>query len=290
MTWETITVARAEQARKLVLNPPRRTNDEHPVRKHLLSFILRCARCGGPMCGSYRRSRGRGYQIYQCRDLRGCRVSINHTIAEDVVSRFLAHRLTTPDAALLAAAREDRAEGGNLRLRLAELAEEESEAEAATMHLRLKARILENIEADRQALLSEVREVGWRLTLASLVLDPMAVRLERAKGRSAARVTRAMGGFDAVADTSSGAMHRFDTMDLHVRREIIRSLCVVSVEPAIPGVSYRPGPNGQPSRSYERIRVQPLDPRTREPMGEAFCGEPPSFVLGAPASEEGMTA
>lgn len=246
-----------EKLRNLLLDPSRLTGSDKS-RKHLLSFIVTCSRCDvgmrgaavkvpyTPVGGTKRYSR---YMTYQCPGHKAakdapCRLSITYEVAENAVKAYIADRLATPDADLLAVHDAERSELRTLRQRRAELDADERVIEKASISLASRTRQLEAVQAERLLLDAQVKSIGQRVALASLLTEAAPPRLTKA-GRV---------DFDAAAVAKAAAMVHFEALSLAQRREIVRALCAVVVMPSQKGVSYKYG------RAYERVLVYPRNP------------------------------
>jgi hypothetical protein len=87
--------------------------------------------------------------------------------------------------------------------------------------------------------------------------------------------------FSKAAAARASAMEHFDALPLDQRRDILRALCEIKVEPAVPGVSYKNG------KAYERVHISPRDPVTGE-VGEPIRGsELVTFVHSDPEAMTG---
>jgi DNA invertase Pin-like site-specific DNA recombinase len=88
-----------------VLNDPKRKTTPGPARQHLLSGIVRCGKCGGPMvCSTTGPGRGAKRAVYRCR--RGVEGDSGHVARDagtldDYIAAIVIERLSRPDAARL---------------------------------------------------------------------------------------------------------------------------------------------------------------------------------------------
>ncbi|QIK65612.1 recombinase family protein [Nocardioides sp. HDW12B] len=160
-----------EQVRDLLTDPSRSTTTDR-TRKHLLSFVLKCGRCGGAMRAGATRSRGRTYPVLQCHGLDGCRLAISYGVAETAVRSYIQRRLTLPDATLKQATRDGRKDLADLRRERAVLASDELEVQARDISLKMKLLFLADLHARRRQIDGEVQSLERRLSLAGLVVEP----------------------------------------------------------------------------------------------------------------------
>lgn len=100
-----------------VLDAPGRAPGRKAVRRHLLTGVAQCGKCGHHLAGSYRTD---GRIVYVCKACHG--VSILAENVEPLVYRIVAGRLAMPDAVdLLKAEQHDTAEAEALRIERAAL-------------------------------------------------------------------------------------------------------------------------------------------------------------------------
>jgi DNA invertase Pin-like site-specific DNA recombinase len=100
-----------------VLDAPSRAPGRKAVRRHLLTGVAECGKCGHHLAGSYRTD---GRIVYVCKACHG--VSILAENVEPLVYRIVAGRLAMPDAVdLLKAEQHDTAEAELLRTQRATL-------------------------------------------------------------------------------------------------------------------------------------------------------------------------
>jgi DNA invertase Pin-like site-specific DNA recombinase len=106
-------------ATQAVLDAPGRAPGRKAVRRHLLTSVARCGKCGHTLSGSYRPRPDRRI-IYVCKACHG--VSILAENIEPLVYRIMTGRLAKPDAVdLLKAEQHDTAEAEALRIERATL-------------------------------------------------------------------------------------------------------------------------------------------------------------------------
>ena len=242
--------------RSVLADPARRTNKGGTALKHVLSGILECGKCRSPMRWGRTRTRaGIDYEVYQCPGTAGisrCRAAVLKDVAEDEVARQVARRLVLPDASILAMTAPSRSELAGLTQERARLGVDEAEVEASAVSVRIKLRMLEAIQTDREAVEARLEGLSRRDALSGLIvgLTPFLA--------------------DSKADMTLGGValrevrERLAALDLDRRRTVIRALCRVTVDPPEPGVR----PTRETAR--RRIRVTPLDPgRSGTPLGQA---------------------
>lgn len=96
-TWEPLVSEETFYAVRDLLSRPERRTTRHGRATHLLSMIVTCAHCGGPLIVT-RRSDGRrpaGREMYQCR-AKGC-VRIDKADLDSLVQEAMLDFLSTPD-------------------------------------------------------------------------------------------------------------------------------------------------------------------------------------------------
>lgn len=264
-----------EDVRKVLLDPSRLKSPDK-TRKHLLSFIVSCARCEVGMRAAASHvpytpvggvKRYRRYMHYQCPGHKAtkddpCRLSITYDVAETAVKAYIAERLTTPDPELLAVHSAERGELRLLRRRRADLDADERVIERAKISLTSRTRQLESIHAERLRIDAQVVSIGQRVALAALLAEAAPPVTERRGYRVS---------FEDAAVARAAAMAHFETLRLEQRRDIVRALCAVVIEPSKKGVSYKFG------RAFERVLIYPKNPVTGEVSGEPLRG---SQVVG----------
>lgn len=129
-TWPALVDENTWRAAQSVLDAPGRRPGRKSVRRHLLTGVARCGKCGHHLAGSYRND---GRIVYVCKQCHG--VSILADNVEPIVRRVVAGRLAMPDAVdLLKAELHDQAEAEKLRTermallgRLDEIADERAD-------------------------------------------------------------------------------------------------------------------------------------------------------------------
>lgn len=112
-------------AAQSVLDDPKRAPGRKAVRRHLLTGVAKCGKCGNTLAGSYRTD---GRIVYVCKACHG--VSILAENIEPIVYGIVSRRLAMPDAVdLLKAEQHDSAEAEKLRRERAALLAQIAEAE-----------------------------------------------------------------------------------------------------------------------------------------------------------------
>lgn len=280
-TWPAIVDPDDFEALRAMLADPSRLTSADRTKKHLLSQIVQCSRCKTGMRAAPVRSRDRVYMNYQCPghspvNDRACRLSIKYEVAERSVRGFIANRLTTPDAALLAVYTSERQEMHAMRLRRASLDADERIIESSAISTTSKARQLGDINTERRRLDAELSLLGRRVALAALLSEATVSPADKS-----GRVS-----LTEASDARTRAMEHFDVLSLEQRREIVRALCAVSILPSEPGVSYKFG------RAFERVMLYPRNPLTGELSNDPVTGaevvgrlDADGRLVGFPADE-----
>jgi DNA invertase Pin-like site-specific DNA recombinase len=115
--WPPLVDEQTFWAAQAVLDAPGRAPGRKAVRRHLLTGVALCGKCGRTLAGSYRTD---GRIVYVCKQCHG--VSILAENVEPIVYQIVAGRLAKPDAAdLLKAEQHDTAEAEKLRTERATL-------------------------------------------------------------------------------------------------------------------------------------------------------------------------
>lgn len=201
-----------------LLTNPARTQNRGSERKHLLSLLARCGRCGTPtmIINTGGTSTRRPY--YVCRDCHRCaRVQAP---VDELVSEMMIARLSQPDA-LAVLTPPDRAD---------------DLADAQGAHAAIKARL--DLAADQYAdnliTADQLGRISARLT----------AQMEAAKARITALLPRAdlgeLAGIDARA--------KWESASLDVRRAAIDTLLVATIMPE--------APKGRAPFNPESVRVE----------------------------------
>jgi hypothetical protein len=113
-TWPPLVDESVWRAAQSVLDAPGRAPGRKAVRRHLLTGVALCGKCGHTLAGSYRTD---GRIVYVCKACHG--VSILADNVEPLVYRVVSGRLAMPDAVdLLKAEIHDDAEAEAIRLEL----------------------------------------------------------------------------------------------------------------------------------------------------------------------------
>lgn len=115
--WAPLVAEETFWAAQAVLDAPGRAPGRKAVRRHLLTSVALCGKCGNTLAGSYRTD---GRIVYVCKACHG--VSILGDNVEPLVYRIVSGRLAMPDAVdLLKAEQHDTAEAEVLRTERATL-------------------------------------------------------------------------------------------------------------------------------------------------------------------------
>jgi DNA invertase Pin-like site-specific DNA recombinase len=113
-TWPSIVDESTWRAAQSVLDAPGRAPGRKAVRRHLLTGVALCGKCGHTLAGSYRKD---GRIVYVCKKCHG--VSILADNVEPIVYRIVGGRLAMPDAIdLIKAEIHDEAEAEAIRAEL----------------------------------------------------------------------------------------------------------------------------------------------------------------------------
>jgi DNA invertase Pin-like site-specific DNA recombinase len=116
-TWPPLVDETVWRAAQVVLDAPSRAPGRKAVRRHLLTGVALCGKCGHTLAGSYRTD---GRIVYVCKQCHG--VSILAENVEPLVYHIVAGRLAMPDAVdLLKAEQHDTAAAEELRIERATL-------------------------------------------------------------------------------------------------------------------------------------------------------------------------
>ena len=111
-TWPALVDESTWHAAQSVLNAPGRAPGRKSVRRHLLTGVLKCGKCGSHVVGQWTKQ---GSIAYSCRACRGVSIRAEHV--EPMVYDLVAGRLAMNDAAdLLKAEQHDQAEAEALRI------------------------------------------------------------------------------------------------------------------------------------------------------------------------------
>ena len=244
-TWEPIVEEATFRALREKLADPTRLKHRGDVgRKHLLSHILKCGRCGGSLRGGSVTSRaGKKYEIYQCGgEKESCRLSVMKDVAEDKVIRHVASRLASPSAGLLALTEKERESAAAKRERLKQLDQDELEIESSRISVKSKTRQLEALNDERVQIEKTLSGLTRRMALSALLMDVAPMK----KGET----------FKDRAEVMQVVLERFNDLDLDRKRTVIRSLLQVVVAPHEQGV------RGTPETAWKRIQITDIDPAT----------------------------
>lgn len=117
-TWPAIVEQSTWNSAMAVMEDPRRKPGRKSVKRHLLTGVLTCGKCGHHMAGGSQTKQGT--RVYSCPGCRG--VSIRAEQVEPLMYKIVAGRLAMPDAVdLLKADVHDEAEAERIRVELAGL-------------------------------------------------------------------------------------------------------------------------------------------------------------------------
>ncbi|WP_067429125.1 recombinase family protein [Nocardioides jensenii] len=250
-TWEGFISEADFRALKAKLEDPARIRHRGETgRKHLLSHILKCGKCQSPLRASHTTTRaGLHYMMYQCSGS-GCRLGIDYDTAERVVIRAVASRLAMPSPSMLALTADERKKAGDAHTRLTQITEDEQLIEESKISAASKIRQLESLQTEREHLENIVSGIGQRMALAAMMQDQIPV------------ISKGKASLSKASEAMAEALDRFEGLDLDRKRELIRSLFSVSVEPSLKGV--RP----TKETAAKRLVLTRLDPATGQPEQE----------------------
>jgi hypothetical protein len=111
-TWPALVDEDTWRAAQTVLDAPERKPGRKSVRRHLLTGVAHCGRCGHYLCASYRTD---GRIVYVCKQCHGVSILADNLVP--IVYRLVSGRLAKPDAIdLLKAELHDEAEAEALRI------------------------------------------------------------------------------------------------------------------------------------------------------------------------------
>ena len=161
-TWPPLVDESTWRAAQSVLNAPGRAPGRKTVRRHLLTGVLGCGKCGHHLSGNHTKNKRITYSCKQCRG-----VSIHAEHVEPLVMGLVAGRLARPDAVDLlktelhdeAEAEQLRGQKQTLRARLDEIADERADglltgaqAKRATDRITEQLAAIERREQDAERL------------------------------------------------------------------------------------------------------------------------------------------
>jgi DNA invertase Pin-like site-specific DNA recombinase len=232
---------------KTLHNPDRRKNGGDVARKHLLSHIAVCGRCGSFMRAASTKTRaGKVYALYQCPGTKTkCRMGIDYDVAEAVVLNAVVGEVSLPTSDLLAATHRERSIITEGYARLKELDEDELEIEGSKTSQASKSRRLESVESERAILHKRLNRIHDAMGVGALLLGLSP--FWTSKG------SKVKASFKKMEERRKEVRERFLALDLSQQRAIIRALVLVTVEPSPKGVR----PTKETAR--DRVKVVPLD-------------------------------
>ncbi|MEP9364017.1 recombinase family protein [Nocardioides sp. CN2-186] len=252
-TWEGLVNEEDFRALRIKLEDPSRIRHRGQVgRRHLLSHILRCGKCGGSMRGASTTSRaGRKYLTYQC-GAAGCRLGVDYETANFVITEALYSRLTLPSASMLELTAGERDKAQRVKARLEQIVGDERLIETSKISPESRLRQLEGLYIERRQLEDRLSGITQRMALAAMLANQVNI------------VRDGKASFKLAAEVKDQVRHGFASLDLNSKREIIRALFRIEVQPALKGV--RP----TKSTAAARVIVTWIDPITGAP-------EPPDW-------------
>jgi DNA invertase Pin-like site-specific DNA recombinase len=246
--WEPVVeVATYRTVVKSLGDPKRVMNKGDVARKHLLSHIAVCGRCGSFMRAASTKTRAKKvYRLYQCPGTKTrCRMGIDYDVAEAVVIEAVVAEVAMPTSELLAATQHDRAILTEGHARLKDLDSQELEIESSKTSEASKSRRLEAVESERAILNKRLDRIHDAMGVGALLLDLVPF-------------TTVIGGknvasFKNMAKRREQVRDKFDALDLSQKRAVIRALVSVTVEPSPKGIR----PTKETARN--RVKAEPLD-------------------------------
>lgn len=250
-TWEEIVPEEEFRALMSMMQDPARTKHRGDTgRKHLLSHILKCGKCGQPLRGGSTTTRGgRKHPMYQCQGLlTKCRLGVDYDAAEEVVIGHVVRRLAQPDRELVEVTAEERQSATALHKRLTEIEQHERIIEEGGASPSSKQRQLGALNDEREEVSRRLASLTQRMTLAGLLID-LTPTFKKGKHDS----------ITAGLQARKEVRERFDALDLDRKRSVIRALLRAEVVPADRKV--RP----TVETAKRRVQVTPLNPLTGEP-------------------------
>ncbi|KRF19412.1 hypothetical protein ASG90_20580 [Nocardioides sp. Soil797] len=228
--WKEIVDRDALLAVRAILSDPARRTNKDTARKHMLSGIITCGKCGTRMrWGRMTTRAGVDYELYVCRNNDPtCRVSILKDVAEEAVIERVASVLGTSGLRFYVSAGGDARKVADLRRRRAELRARVDKIKSADIEEGDKLEMLAARKAERVELDEQITRLTERDVLTALLLD-LALSVD-------------------YSESVAKVRERFEAMDLDRRRMVIRSTTTISVAPARKGV--------RPTRALARERIK----------------------------------
>jgi DNA invertase Pin-like site-specific DNA recombinase len=238
-----VTVDKVRRIRELLANPERRTNNEGNARKHFLSGILVCGKCGNRMrSGAARTKAGIHLPLYVCKGSGGCRASVLMDVAEEKVIDAVSERLALPDAQLLASTANDRQSMASLRERRNELETEEHLIEESRISLQVQLRKLAKLQAERVDIDGQLAQLVQRDAVTSLLADLMPIESEQAI-------------YWTMQQSREQVRTKFNALSLDRKQSVVRALCDITIAAATKGI--------RPTRESAKARVR-ITPRLEQ--------------------------
>lgn len=187
-------------------DPRRRTAPDDLAARYLLSGIAECGKCGRKMFASMAKGRGKEWMVYRC--FGGYCMMRRLDLVDSVVEDVMVARLSKPDAAGLAAQRDDL-----------------QALRSSATELRDRRDGMASLLAEGLLSLSAVREESSKLTQALRKIE---------ESISSAAALDPVAELAASPDISAA----WKAQPLDVKRKMIRSLAGVTVLPAGKGVKF----------------------------------------------------
>lgn len=212
--WPAIVTEDEVRAVRQILSDPSRKTTPGPTRKHLLSGLATCAKCGHTL----RKARaGRGEAYYACSGPR-CYLSIQVAAAERYIISQTVVLFSRTDPADFAPAQEDRERLVSLRSERAQidatLAEIADSVGSGAWTMQMAQRASQGLLERREEIDRTLGVIATRIATAVMLSDPVA--------------TGEFVPFERVAAIRSN----FTSLDLHRKRAIIREVfTAITVHP-----------------------------------------------------------
>lgn len=199
--WPALFDETTATAVRAVLTDPSRARIG-PPRRYLLSGLMRCGLCGGPVVGTWRADRGQS--VYRCMPhLQRQTVPVDEFVVAVIVAR-----LSQPDAAELLARPDNSAEVATLRAELL----------SARSRLDGLAEAFAAGDIDRQALAAGTRRLQATVKIAESRIGEL----------SAIPILSDLAVAEDMATT-------FAALPMEVQRQVIEVLATITLLPATPG-------------------------------------------------------
>lgn len=256
-----VTIADVENVRRLLADPVRRTTPG-PTRKHLLSGLMKCGKCGSPMRKTVqtRKRTGLQHDYYRCGS-GTCYLSVPKADAEEVVNRAIIHEFSFRDPAEFAADPADRDRLHVLRDEKAQVARESAELSALVGQGTWSVASAQAAQAGFQKRVTDIEYelavIASRIATAEMLMEPAYMPDEK---------VILLGRAIAVGE-------RWQGLTLDKKRAIIAEL--------FPALEVSAG------RGKADVRIGGLRPRSRQE--QPAKGHPGATVSPCPRAASGWT-